>query len=261
MSESNVSQIPDYYHIDELEKTGLVKTVYSSVNRFAWKFGKEGSLENCRDLVKNFGITTEDMVMLNQTHTSKVRVVTKKDGGEMVTRPQTVEGFDGMVTNEKGLLLATTEADCVPVYLLDPVKKAIGMVHSGWRGTAGEISLDAVKVMQEQYGSNPADIKVVIGPCICRNCYEVGEDLLKEFMVNYSEEEIELFFVYRRTENGVRKFFLDLKEAIFISLEKAGVKAENMSALNICTFETPAIGSWRRDNPNMWSMVTGIMLI
>jgi len=256
-----MNRYPDYFNITSLDDTGLVKTVYSSVNRNAWKYGKQGAYDNCCNLAENLRISTENMVMLNQTHTSKVRVVTKEDGGEMVSRPMSVEGYDGMITNERGLLLATTEADCVPVYFLDPVKKVIGMVHSGWRGTAGCICVDAVKKMTDRFGSSTGDIKVVIGPCICRNCYEVGEELLKEFLINYSSEETELFFVFKRMENGIRKYSLDLKEAIFLSLERAGIPVGNMSAVGKCTFETEYLGSWRRDNPNMRSMITGIMLV
>ena len=239
-----------------LEDTDIVKAFYTTIDNCAWKYGKEGAAENVLRLAKTMGTDTDHMIMLNQTHTDAVRVVTLSDGGEMVNRPLTKEGFDGMVTNEKGLMLCTVEADCVPVYILDPVKKAIGMVHSGWRGTAGVISSNAVNLMVKEYGSNPKDIMVVIGPCICKNCYEVGAELKEEFAKNYSESEIERFFIPK--ENG--KYYLDLIKAIRIALVKCGIQNEKIEDTGVCTFESKNLCSWRRDNPVMRSMLTAIVL-
>lgn len=246
----------DNVTIDELESTGLVKAFYTTIENHAWKYGKDGSSDNVSRLEKTVGIDTDHMIMLNQTHTDQIRVVTSSDGGEMVNRPLTKEGFDGMITNEKGLLLCTVEADCVPVYILDPVKKAIGMVHSGWRGTAGLISSNAVNLMKREYGSNPEDLITVIGPCICRNCYEVGAELMEEFSNTYDVSEIERIFIPK--ENG--KYNLDLIKAIRIALGKCGVREDNIKDTGVCTFESDNLCSWRRDNPIMRSMLTAIML-
>ena len=245
-----------HYNIDILEETGLVRAFYTTTRNPAWKYGKDGSRENCERLSKTFNIPLENMIMLNQTHTNGVRIVSKKEAGEMVIKPITVDGNDGMVTNEPGLMLGTVEADCVPIYLLDPVNEAIGMVHSGWRGTANLIGNNAVLAMKEQYGSDPKDIMVVIGPCICKDCYEVGKELIEDFGINYSDEEINQFFFER--ENG--KYSLDLREAICISLCKVGVLRSNIHDIGICTFESEDLCSWRRDKPVMRSMLTGIML-
>lgn len=242
--------------IDSLCDTGIVKAFYTTIENNVWKYGKDGSLENCIKLAKTMGITIDDMSMLNQTHTDAVRIITRKQAGEMVSKPISEDGFDGMVTNEKGLMLATLEADCVPVYILDPVKRAVGMVHSGWRGTSGLISVNAVKSMMEKYESNPTDIIIVIGPCVCGNCYEVGAELIDDFSKNYSSEEINEFFITR--DNG--KYSLDLIKAIRITLENIGVKSENITDTGVCTFESAHLCSWRRDNPVMRSMLTGIML-
>ena len=245
-----------HFNIEVLEKTGLVRAFYTTTRNTAWKYGKEGARENCEKLSKTFNIPIENMIMLNQTHTNGIRIVSKKEAGEMVIRPITVDGNDGMVTNELGILLGTVEADCVPIYLLDPVNKAIGMVHSGWRGTANLIGNNAVVAMSEQYGSRPEDILVAIGPCICKNCYEVGEELIDSFKINYSPEEIDRFFTKRSGD----KYSLDLKEAIRCSLVRIGIKENNIHDTGICTYESEDLCSWRRDNPIMRSMFTGIML-
>ncbi len=80
-----------------------------------------------------------------------------------------------------GLVLATFYADCVPLYFIDPVHKAVGLSHSGWRGTAAGIGQETVKRMQENYGSRPEDIYGAIGPSICQECYEVSKDVILEF--------------------------------------------------------------------------------
>ena len=77
---------------------------------------------------------------------------------------------DGMITNVPGICLVTFYADCVPLYFVDPVKKAIGLSHSGWRGTVGKIGKVTVEQMQKTYGSDPKDILAAIGPSICQDC-------------------------------------------------------------------------------------------
>lgn len=254
---SNENNWIAHYNVGILEKTGLVRAFYTSIKNSAWKYGKEGALENCKKLSDTISVPMDNMIMLNQTHTDGVRIVSRKEAGEMVVKPISVDGHDGMVTNEKGLMLGTVEADCVPIYLLDPVNKAIGMVHSGWKGTAKVIGVNAVNKMVENYRSNPEDIIVVIGPCICKNCYEVGAELIEEFEENYPEEDLNKIFIPK--ENG--KYNLDLRKAIGISLEKIGVNENNIHDLGICTYENEYLCSWRRDNPVMRSMLTAIMLI
>jgi len=245
-----------YYTIEFLEKSSPVTAIYTTKADSAWKYGKDGSFQNCVRLANTLGIRPENMVMLNQTHTDGIRVITGAEGGEMVVRPMEQEGFDGMITDEKGLMLCTVEADCVPVYILDPKHPAIGMVHSGWKGTSKHIAANAVRLMEEKYGSRPQDILIAIGPCICADCYEVGAELKDEFTQMYSKEELDEIFIDPHED----KFKLDLKKAICISLQKAGVRRENIYDTGRCTKEDEELCSWRRDNPVMKSMLTGIML-
>ncbi len=246
-----------HYPVDVLEDTGLVKAFYTTTRNNAWKYGKDGSRENCDNLAQTLKISPEDMIMLNQTHTDGIRVVTRAEAGEMVTKPITIDGNDGMVTNIKGLLLATVEADCVPIYMLDPINKAIAMIHSGWRGTANQIGVNAVHKMEENYKTNPKDLIVVIGPCICKDCYEVGSDIIGDFEKHFGQNEIDQFFIPRNGE----KYSLDLRKAIYISLLRAGVNINNIYDTGLCTYENDELCSWRRDKPIMRSMLTGIMLI
>ena len=247
-------------HLKELNESEEVTAFYTSSNVFAWKYGREGAATNMKELSSGLGISPDDIVMLNQTHTNGVRIVGKEDGGEMVTRPYSKDGYDGMITNDKGLLLCTLEADCVPIYLYDPVKHVIGMVHSGWRGTVAQIGPGAVKLMKETYGCDSGNIIAVFGPCICGNCYDVGDELKDEFSVHYSTDELSVIFKRKTDGSEKDKLHLDQKAAIRISLIRCGLKQNNIRDVGRCTKESDDLCSWRRDMPVMKSMLTGIIL-
>ena len=98
--------------------------------------------------------------------TTNVRQVGKEDCGCGVLTPRTFHDIDGLITNEPGVTLATFYADCVPLYFYDPTHKAIGLAHSGWRGTVGNIAKATVEAMQKAYHTDPADLIAAIGPSI-----------------------------------------------------------------------------------------------
>ena len=101
----------------------------------------------------------------------------KADGDISFNIGQDYTDVDGMITNVPGICLVTSYADCVPLYFVDPVKKAIGLSHSGWRGTVGKIGKNTVQLMQENFGSKPEDLLAAVGPSVCMDCYEVSEHL------------------------------------------------------------------------------------
>lgn len=181
--------------------------------------------ENRRRLAAAIGVEERKMVYTNQTHTTNVAVVDETNYGK--TMPET----DGMITNVPGLCLVTFYADCVPLYFVDPVKRVIGLSHSGWRGTVHKMAIATVRTMQETFGCDPADIRSVVGPSICQECYEVSEDVIDEFRANYKKTDWDSLF-YRK-ENG--KYQLDLWRANEINLLDAGVKAAHMAVTNVCT--------------------------
>ena len=247
----------DFIHIKELENAGPVTAVYSTSNVNRWPSYETGEEESDYDRAAGeFGVTTSRLIRLPQVHSSKIRVIKKEHAGEGVVRRVSIEGFDGMITNEPGIVLCTVEADCVPVYLYDPVRAVIGMVHSGWKGSAGQISSDAINKMVNEFGSDPGDILALIGPCICGKCYEVGGELKDDFLKNYSSDEVHGFFAPR--ENG--KFLLDLKKAIRLTFLRSGITKEHIYDTDVCTFESSEICSWRRDKDKMARMLTAIML-
>lgn len=187
--------------------------------------------ENRRRIAKAIGVQEKDMVYTHQTHTVNVAVVGDHDRGKSFM------DTDGMVTDVPGICLVTFFADCVPLYFVDPVKKVIGLSHSGWRGTVHKIGKVTVEKMTENYGCDPKDIIAAIGPSICQDCYEVSEDVIEEFRSNFGTKVLpELFF---RKENG--KYQLNLWRANEEVLVEAGIEKERIVVTNVCTHCNPDI--------------------
>lgn len=215
---------------------GVSEGIYSSMNLSFTRGDDENSvMENYRRLAEAVGFSVENIVTSDQTHTANVRVITEADRGNGITKPRPYTDVDGMITNVPGLVLATFYADCVPLYFIDPVRKAIGLSHSGWRGTAAHIGAVTVRRMQEEYGSLPEDIYGAIGPSICQECYEVSEDVILEFQKTFPEQSWrDLFY---RKENG--KYQLNLWEANRQIMLEVGLIEEHISLPGLCTCCNP----------------------
>ena len=239
-----------YLSFAALEETGLVvngfstrlggtsKGKYATMN-FAWNKGDDPAdvLENYTRMAKALGVDRDRMVASQQTHTTNVRLVTEEDAGKGVVRERDYTDVDGLITNVPDLTLATFYADCVPLYFVDPIRKAVGLSHSGWRGTVHKIGKITVQAMADQYGSRPEDIVAIIGPSICQDCYEVSEDVILEFQKYYREDcQSELYY---RKENG--KYQLNLWRANEIVMEEAGILPENIHTTQWCTCCNPEL--------------------
>ena len=211
---------------------GVSQGCYASMNLSFTRGDDEAAVrENYHRIAKSIGVKCENMVLSQQTHTTNVRVVTEKDKGKGIVKPLDYTDVDGMVTNIHGICLVTFYADCVPLYFVDPVQKAIGLSHSGWRGTVGKIGKETIRKMEEQYGSAPKDILAAVGPSICKDCYEVSEDVILEFQKNFKERYWKDLF-YRK-ENG--KYQLDLWKANEIIFKESGILPEHIAVTNVCT--------------------------
>lgn len=188
--------------------------------------------ENFRRIADILECELDDFVLSHQTHTTNVRVVTGEDKGKGITKERDYEDVDGLITNIPGIVLSTFYADCVPLFFLDPVKKAIGLSHSGWRGTVNKMGMVTVQKMTEEYGCNPKDIYAVIGPSICVDCYEVSMDVAQEFMVAFADADNLNKIVLPKNEE---KAMLDLWQANLAVLSEVGIPVENISLPDICT--------------------------
>ena len=215
---------------------GVSEGCYASMNLSFTRGDREEDVrENFCRIADAIGVRCEDMVFSQQTHTSNVRVVTEADRGMGITRPLAWQDVDGLVTDVPGICLVTFYADCVPLFFVDPVKKVIGLSHSGWRGTVSKIGAVTVKKMQETYGTDPKDVYAAIGPSICQDCYEVSEDVIQEFQNSFAPEHWKTLF-YKK-ENG--KYQLNLWEANKIIFMETGITENHISMPGICTCCNP----------------------
>lgn len=233
-----------YLEYPMLRETGIIRHGFSTrlggVSEGCWasmnlSFERgdrpEAVMENFRRIGAELGVRCEDMVLSQQTHTANVRVVTGADRGKGITRERDYTDVDGLITNEPGICLVTSFADCVPLYFVDPVKKAIGLSHSGWWGTVGKIGKRTVEMMGESFGSDPADILAAVGPSVCMDCYEVSGDVIEKFRQVFDEKLWpELFY---EKENG--KCQLDLWKANELIFLESGILPEHMAVTNLCT--------------------------
>ena len=211
---------------------GVSEGIYSSMNLSYTRGDKEEAVtENFKRFAAAMGVDWENYVFSDQTHTTNIRVVTEADRGKGFTKDRDYTDIDGLVTNVKGLVLSTFYADCVPLYFVDPKKRAIGLSHSGWKGTVGEIGRKTIETMEKEYGSKPEDILVAIAPSICRECYEVSEDVANQFMKIFPKEEWKDIM----DDKGKGKYQLDLWEINKKILLRSGILKEHLYVTNLCT--------------------------
>lgn len=210
---------------------GVSKGIFETMNlSFTRGDEPEAVRENYDRLARALRTTPDRFVFSDQTHTTNVRVVTEADAGKGLTRERDYQDVDGLVTNEPGLVLSTFYADCVPLFFVDTKHRAIGLSHSGWRGTVKRMGQATLDVMRREYGTKPADVVCAIGPSICQDCYEVSEDVAEEFRQEFAGHETEIL---RGTGSG--KYRLDLWAANRLVLLDAGVRTEQISCTGLCT--------------------------
>ena len=233
-----------YFVFKNLENTGLVRHGFStrlggvsegflgSMNlSFTRGDDPEKVRENFRRMGTAIGFETKDLVLSDQTHTTNVRLVTEEDRGKGFDKEKDYADTDGLITNVPGLMLVTIYADCVPLYFVDPVHKAIGLSHSGWKGTVHRMGKVTLERMAEEFGTRPEDVQAAIGPSICQDCYEVSEDVARAFMDEFADQ-LDDRLVYRK---GNGKYQLNLWSANERILLKAGIRPEHLSITNVCT--------------------------
>ena len=211
---------------------GVSEGIFSSMNLSFSRGDDEASVrENFKRMAEAIGVEPNSLIFAAQTHTTNVRKVTAGDKGKGILYPLDYQDVDGLITNEHGICLTTFYADCVPLFFIDPVHKAIGLSHSGWRGTVGKMGQETLRRMKEEYGTDAKDVIAAVGPSICQDCYEVSEDVIDKFKEAFDEKYwSELFY---KKENN--KFQLNLWKANEIILLEAGVHRENIAVTNVCT--------------------------
>ena len=197
---------------------------------------EEDVRENYKRIGQALGIDMSKAVLSHQVHKTEIFVAGKEDQGRGVDPSQErLFEIDGLMTKEEGIPLVTFFADCVPLLFYDPKKKVISSSHSGWRGTVEKIGAKTVKKMEQEFGCKPEDILAVIGPSICQDCYEVSEDVAKEFERVFTREEYEEMILDKK--NG--KYQLDLWKANEDILLGSGIEKKHLAVTDLCTCCNP----------------------
>ncbi len=216
-----------------------------------------GSPYNNEEVFDELGLRETVKVWPAQVHSDRVVIIGDREVSDS-TEGIVVQNADGTITNVRNVLLTTVHADCLPVFFYDKSKQVIGLVHSGWRGTASGIVPQAMRKMMSVFGVSPENVKIHIGPGISSCCFEVGTEVVKRFLLEWGyvfAEEIEA-----ETE-GETKYLLDLKATIKKQLTDMGLREENIEVSSRCTCCEPEIFcSYRRECGTEMRMGAGICL-
>jgi len=195
------------------------------------------SVKNRENFLNKLGINKELTARAGLVHKNQVVIISKKEAGKLI------EKTDGLITKEKNIFLTITMADCLPIFIYDPKKEIIGLVHGGWRSLARNILKEAINKITNNFKSNPAHILIGIGPGISQCHFEIKNDLVRK----WCDRTIFAPGVILKKND---KKYLDLKELAKLQLIKSGIKEKNIEISPECTFclKTKYF-SYRRDKP------------
>lgn len=231
--------------------TGECSTLNLGFNR---NDSRENVLENFRRLCESAGIDIQSMVLTNQVHEAIIRMVDNRDMGKGFSKDSDIKGVDGMLTVSPGVTLVTFHADCVPIFLFEPVIKATALLHSGWRGTLKNIVSEALKAMALLPGFKAERLVAVIGPSIGSCCFEVGEDVYGLFAGKYKDAAF-----YKPSKD--EKWKIDLQGIIESELKREGLFDANIHNSGICTkCRRDLFFSYRGDNGKTGSLAAFMQL-
>ena len=214
----------------------------------------EEVIANFKIFAEGAGIDYDDMAVVNHEHGANVlRIAHEHRGRGFYKDP--LPPCDGIITDDPTVTLVTSHADCGAYFFYDPVHRAIGMAHAGWKGTLLRIGAAMARRMAEEFDTDPSDIIAATGPCICRDCFEVDADLGEKFQSEFGYPGIS-----RPGRQG--KAYVDLELAAAVQFVEAGIRPESITLMNACTYENRQhFFSHRRDKGITGSMAAYIKLI
>ena len=214
----------------------------------------EEVIANFKIFAEGAGIDYDDMAVVNHEHGANVlRIAHEHRGRGFYKDP--LPPCDGIITDDPTVTLVTSHADCGAYFFYDPVHRAIGMAHAGWKGTLLRIGAEMARRMAEEFDTDPSDIIAATGPCICRDCFEVDADLGEKFQSEFGYPGIS-----RPGRPG--KAYVDLELAAAVQFVEAGIRPESITLMNACTYENRQhFFSHRRDKGITGSMAAYIKLI
>lgn len=255
----NLEKFSEISHFSTTRKGGVCEGEYKSFNLGNYSDDDPIKIyENRTALARLFFLQHKDLVTPHQVHGSEIFVVDNDflqlEKGEILDR---IYGYDAAITNERGVFLCVTTADCVPILLYDSQQQAIAAIHAGWRGTSERIVEKTILKMQSLYNTKPENIVAAIGPSISLKHYEVGSDVENEFLNKGFSFNARNSFRKQVTN----KLHIDLKEINRQELLRLGLLQNNIEKTRFCTFSNKKLFfSARRQSVHSGRMLTGIML-
>ena len=189
-------------------------------------------------LCAELGFQPGQVALAEQVHGSTVAIIDRES-------PIIAPGADALITRQSDLLLMLFFADCVPVYIVDPVNRVIALIHSGWHGTVAGIVIQTVLTMQENFGSRPGACLAAIGPCIGGESYEVGQDVVDQFR---RTDSLRAANAILPKNEFAGTYTLNLRQVLYSQLLSAGIRTEYVSVSSEDTFRNRRdFFSYRRD--------------
>jgi hypothetical protein len=193
-------------------------------------------------------ISDEHLILPRQVHGTEIAEVTEQNVGDKF------EGIDALITKLPRTCIGVSTADCVPILIYDTHVRAIAAVHAGWRGTVARIASKTIEEMQKRYASEPKNLKVVIGPSIGPDAFEVGDEVYDAF----NEASFEMDKIAFKRDG---KWHIDLWQANALDMQQAGIARENIEISGICTYQQHKdFFSARRLGIKSGRIYTGIMI-
>jgi YfiH family protein len=236
-----ISKIPGFTQVFTTRAGGVSKKPFDSLN-----VGMHTG-DNLKKTVINISRLEKSLAIkyagaASQVHGSDIIILKNRPKRLSVAeiRKMTDVDADALITDIPGLAVGVRLADCVGTVIIDPVKKTVAAVHSGWRGIANKIPAKTVKMMKKYFGSKPDDLIASVSPAIGPCCYEIGADVLK-----LKKQKV---FSGVFTEKSGRNY-MNLWKSVKNLLVKEGVKPNNIHICSMCTFDNPELFySHRRDS-------------
>lgn len=240
----------EYLSFKNLEELGVI-------NAFSLKglsFNNNSEIYSAyQKILKCLDIDYKSLVKLHAKHTDNIIVINEKVNKDTADiNLDYLEEVDGLITDKKGIALATTSADCLCVVLFDPVKHIIANIHSGWRGTFQKIAQKGLKMMKEKFGCNPEDILAFFMPAIRACHFEVEDDVMTKCREIFTyTDRIDEIIKIGRVLDGVQKYNIDNILINEILLEEEGILKQNIYDSGICTVcNSDKMNSYRADGKN-----------
>lgn len=190
---------------------------------------RDDVIKNRKSFASVRGLDPARLVTPDQVHSNVVRRVTDDDAGSgAFDHADAIPATDALITDIPNLTLALHFADCVGVFFLDPINRAIGAAHAGWRGTVDGIVCETIEAMSRVFGTDPRRLLAAISPAIERHCYEVDEEVAGRFFRIFPNENV-------LSHAGRAKWLVDLKMANRVMLQRCGVEDSNIAISEHCT--------------------------